>query len=251
MCASGPQPATPRLLLSPYGPGSLPVAPFALARRRHRSTHKYTRRMPALLNCHNASPMPDAIWRRPVSLPGERVTLRSARSGDRASLERLRADPEIDHFMGVGASRSAWPWRQVYLGDQSGALADLVVVGPQDQPIGLVSLWDRSIPHEAAELSIWLGQGHRDSGKGTEALRLALRYAFGDLKLHKVYLRVLEYNARAVRTYEKCGFRVEGILRQEMKVDDQWHDLIYMGVLADEFSAADAALGQQPVAGSR
>ena len=163
--------------------------------------------------------------------------------GDQAVLERLRADPEIDYFMGVDSSAPGLLWRQVYLGDQSNALADLVVVGAEGEPIGLVSLWDRTIPHQAAEISIWIGEGYRNGGNGTEALRLALRYAFGQLALHKVYLRVLEYNARAIRTYQKCGFRVEGLLRQEMKVDGRWHDLVYMGVLADEFAAADACLG--------
>jgi RimJ/RimL family protein N-acetyltransferase len=121
------------------------------------------------------------------------------------------------------------------LGDNSGALADLVILGPQDQPIGLLSLWDRTIPHQAAELSIWIGEGYRNGGNGTESLRLALSYAFGELKLHKLYLRVLEYNTRAIRTYEKCGFRVEGVLREEMKVNGQWHALVYMGILAEEY----------------
>jgi RimJ/RimL family protein N-acetyltransferase len=181
--------------------------------------------------------------RRPVSLPGQRVSLRSVRPGDQAALERLRADPEIDHFMGIDSASSGLLWRQVYLGEQSGALADLVVVGAQAQPIGLVSLWDRAIPHQAAEISIWIGRGYRDAGNGTEALRLVLRYAFAGLALHKVYLRVLAYNARAIRAYQKCGFRVEGILREEMKVNGRWNDLVYMGVLAHEFAAADAALG--------
>ncbi|HEX2038079.1 MAG TPA: GNAT family protein [Chloroflexota bacterium] len=181
--------------------------------------------------------MRNATWRHPASLRGRRVSLRTARPSDRTPLERLRADPEIDHFMGVGGPGATLLWHQVYLGEQSGALADLVVLGPQEQPIGLVSLWDRAVPHEAAELSIWIGRGYRDGGYGTEALSLALRYAFEDLKLHKVYLRVLEYNRRAIRTYEKCGFRPEGVLREEMKVDGHWHDLIYMGVLAHEFSA--------------
>jgi RimJ/RimL family protein N-acetyltransferase len=167
------------------------------------------------------------------------VSLRTARPSDQATLERLRADPEIDHFMGVDGPAPALLWRHVFLGDQSGALADLVVVGPDDRPIGLVSLWDRTIPHEAAEISIWLGQGHRNAGLGTEALRLSLRYAFDQLKLHKVYLRVLDFNARAVRAYEKSGFKVEGTLREEMRVDGAWHDLIYMGVLAGEFAARD------------
>jgi RimJ/RimL family protein N-acetyltransferase len=170
------------------------------------------------------------------------VSLRTARPSDQATLERLRADSEIDHYMGVDGPAPALLWRHVFLGDQSGALADLVVVGPDDRPIGLVSLWDRTIPHEAAEISIWLGRGHRDAGLGTEALRLALRHAFDQLKLHKVYLRVLDYNARAMRAYEKSGFKVEGTLREEMRVDGAWHDLIYMGVLADEFAALDLDL---------
>jgi diamine N-acetyltransferase len=181
--------------------------------------------------------------RRSVTLRGRQVTLRTARPGDQAILERLRDDPEIDHYMGVGGPAATLLWRHVYLGDQSGALVDLVVVrAGTERPSGLVSLWDRAIPHEGAELSIWLGQGHRDEGNGTEALRLALRYAFDDLKLHKVYLRVLAYNARAIRAYQKVGFRVEGTLREEMYVQGEWHDLIYMGVLAPEFAAADALL---------
>jgi RimJ/RimL family protein N-acetyltransferase len=167
------------------------------------------------------------------------VSLRTARPSDQATLERLRADPEIDHFMGVDGPASALLWRHVFLGDQSGALADLVVADAEGRPIGLVSLWDRTIPHEAAEISIWLGQGYRNAGFGTEALRLSLRYAFDQLKLHKVYLRVLDFNARAVRAYEKSGFKVEGTLREEMRVDGAWHDLIYMGVLAGEFAALD------------
>ena len=115
-----------------------------------------------------------------------------------------------------------------------------MVAGADDRPIGLVSFWDRAIPHEAAELSIWIGQGHRDEGNGTEALSLALRYGFTQLSLHKIYLRVLDYNARAIRAYEKVGFRVEGHLREEMNVQGEWHDLIYMGVLEAEFAAAEA-----------
>jgi RimJ/RimL family protein N-acetyltransferase len=183
--------------------------------------------------------MRQPTWRRSVTLRGRQVSLRTARPSDQGTLERLRADPEIDHFMGVDGPTSVLLWRQVFLGDQSGALADLVIAGPDDHPIGLVSLWDRTIPHEAAEISIWLGQGYRNEGFGTEALRLSLRYAFDQLKLHKVYLRVLAYNARAIRAYQKSGFTIEGILREEMRVGGAWHDLIYMGVLAGEFAGLD------------
>ncbi len=171
------------------------------------------------------------------------MRIRRATEADQTALATLRADPEIDQFMGIDASPSAWLWRHVPLGEQSAALTDLMVTDLAGIPIGLVSLWDRSVPHEAAELSIWLGAGHRDRGLGTEALRLALRYAFDDLRLHKIYLRVLEYNVRARRAYEKCGFVVEGHLREEMRVGGEWHTLVYMGVLAPEFEVADARLG--------
>ncbi len=183
--------------------------------------------------------MRNATWRRPISLSGARVTLRTPRPSDQVTLERLRSDPEIDHYMGVDPG-SGLLWRQVFLGEHSGSIADFVIAGSDDLPIGLISLWDRSIPHQAAELSIWVGEGHRNGGNGTEALRLALRHAFGAMGLHKIYLRVLEYNARAIRTYEKCGFEIEGTLRDEMKVQGRWYSLIYMGLLADEFAAVDA-----------
>ncbi|HET7770120.1 MAG TPA: GNAT family protein [Chloroflexota bacterium] len=186
--------------------------------------------------------MRSVTWRQPVSLVGERVLVRTPRPGDQAILERLRADPEIDHYMGVDPGTGLL-WRQVFLGENSGSLADLVIsaASGDEAPIGLISLWDRSIPHQAAELSIWIGQGHRNGGAGTEALRLALRHAFGPMGLHKVYLRVLEYNARAIRTYEKCGFKIEGTLRDEMRVQGRWHNLIYMGALSDDFTPLDAS----------
>lgn len=145
--------------------------------------------------------------------------------------------------MGVDASPTAWLWRHIPLGEQSAALTDLLITTLDGLPMGLVSLWDRSVPHDAAELSIWLGADYRNRGLGTEALRLALRYAFDDLELHKVYLRVLEYNLRARRAYEKCGFVVEGYLREEMRVDGAWHTLLYMGLLRPDFEAAEERLG--------
>lgn len=181
--------------------------------------------------------------RAPAIRAGRLVRIRHASEADQPALAALRNDREIDHFMGVRSSPSAWLWRHVALGDQSAAMADLIVTTLDGKPLGLVSLWDRSVPHEAAELSIWLGAPHRDRGVGTEAMRLALRHAFDDLHLHKVYLRVLEYNHRARRLYEKCGFVVEGVLREEMKVDGTWHALVYMGLLASEFAVADERLG--------
>ena len=171
----------------------------------------------------------------PMLLCGERVVLREARTSDRSELERLRADPEIDRYMGVDTAPAGSVLKRVFVGSASGALADFVLQGPAGRIMGLLSFWERAVPHHAAELSIWLARDYRGHGYGTDAVLLGVRHIFKRFRLHKIYLRVLWYNTTAIRCYERCGFRKEGRLREEMCVEGVWHDLIYMGVLRSEF----------------
>ena len=73
-------------------------------------------------------------------------------------------------------------------------------------------------------------------GFGTEAITLLLSHAFGEIGLHRIGIRVLAYNKRAIRAYEKCGFTVEGRERETAYVNGSWHDDIMMGLLDREFS---------------
>ncbi|WP_349957636.1 GNAT family protein [Rhizobium sp. ZPR3] len=73
-------------------------------------------------------------------------------------------------------------------------------------------------------------------GFGTEAIILLLRHAFGEMGLHRIGIRVLAYNKRAIRAYEKCGFVVEGRERETAYVNGRWYDDIMMGLLDYEFS---------------
>jgi RimJ/RimL family protein N-acetyltransferase len=74
-------------------------------------------------------------------------------------------------------------------------------------------------------------------GLGREVTRLVLAHAFGAVGLHRVGLRVLAVNERAIRCYASYGFRVEGRLREVTRIDGVWHDDLIMGVLAHEFTA--------------
>lgn len=75
----------------------------------------------------------------------------------------------------------------------------------------------------------------RGQGYGSEALRLLLRYAFAELNLHRVSLDTFEYNPRAIRSYEKAGFKIEGRVRQLLNRDGRRWDVIYMGILREEW----------------
>jgi RimJ/RimL family protein N-acetyltransferase len=93
--------------------------------------------------------------------------------------------------------------------------------------------------------SSWVGIGIGDpeywgKGYGTEAMRLILNFGFGHLNLRRVTLNVFEYNQRAIRSYEKCGFKVEGRLREWMVRGGERFDLIFMGILREDWEAIAA-----------
>jgi RimJ/RimL family protein N-acetyltransferase len=73
-------------------------------------------------------------------------------------------------------------------------------------------------------------------GVGTESIRLVLGFAFTTLQLHRVSVRVLAYNTRAIAAYEKCGFIIEGRERETALVDGKWYDDIMMAILASDFA---------------
>ncbi len=72
-------------------------------------------------------------------------------------------------------------------------------------------------------------------GYGTDAMKTILRYAFTELNLRRVTLTVFEYNPRAIRSYEKTGFQHEGRLRGALFRDGKRWDMLYMGILRDDW----------------
>jgi RimJ/RimL family protein N-acetyltransferase len=76
---------------------------------------------------------------------------------------------------------------------------------------------------------------HWSRGLGTEATRLVLQFAFEELKLHRVDLRVLAFNKRAIACYEKCGFVREGVVREGVLIDGDWQSDVLMSILEQEY----------------
>ena len=105
-----------------------------------------------------------------------------------------------------------------------------------DQLIGFVVLFNLKWRNQTAELAIGIGeQAYRGKGYGHDALNLILNYAFAELCLRRVSLTVLDYNARAIRAYERVGFQREGAHRQAVNRNAQYHDLLLYGILREEW----------------
>ncbi len=104
-----------------------------------------------------------------------------------------------------------------------------------NEMIGLCQLKSIHPVHRTAELHIRIGPpGRRNQGFGTEAIELALNFAFNDLNLRRVQLHAFATNAAAIHVYQNLGFVVEGTLRQGAFVDGAYVDIVVMGCLAEE-----------------
>ncbi len=105
-----------------------------------------------------------------------------------------------------------------------------------DKLIGEIGLDVVSWPGRDAFVGLGIGETeYWSQGYGTDAMKVLLRFAFTELNLRRVTLTVFEYNPRAIRSYEKAGFRHEGHLRSFLNREGRrWHEL-YMGILREDW----------------
>jgi RimJ/RimL family protein N-acetyltransferase len=74
-------------------------------------------------------------------------------------------------------------------------------------------------------------------GLGTEAIRAVAEFCFDVLGLHKLSMRVLSFNTRAIRAYERVGFVREGLERESAMIGGIWYDDMIVGLLKRDFDA--------------
>ncbi len=104
--------------------------------------------------------------------------------------------------------------------------------------IGSTSIQSLDWKNRCAMFGIAIGDpNYWGQGYGTDATRVILRYAFLELNLHRIELNVYSINTRAIKSYEKVGFTLEGTKRQAAFRDGQYFDIYIMGILRDEWRA--------------
>lgn len=113
-----------------------------------------------------------------------------------------------------------------------------IALKESDKLIGSTGLHGIDWKNRHSELGIIIGDKTEwGKGYGTEATRLMVNYAFEILGMHRVWLRVYEYNHRAIRAYEKAGFVREGVLREDRYHNGRFFHTIVMGLLRSEWEA--------------
>lgn len=171
-------------------------------------------------------------------MEGDRLRLRRPEEGDVEA--RLRAGRDRGFVRGFGddpatvgpiTRERAEGWYERASSAEHGWVVEF-----EAQAVGSARLERHGAASSTARYAIGIWRPDlRGRGLGQEATRLVLEHAFTDLGLHRVELRVLARNTGAVRCYRKCGFTVEGRLREVLFEGGAWEDELHMAVLDREF----------------
>ena len=174
-------------------------------------------------------------------IQGERTRLRRVEKDDLPRCVQWLNDPEVRDGLAI-----YYPVNQAFEERWFDAALDRE---PAAQPfaieaatesakilIGICSLHEIDWRNRAAQLGILIGdKAFWGRGYGTDALRTLVRWSFSELNLHRAWLKVYEDNARALRSYQKVGFKQEGRLREDRFHKGRYFDTLVMSILRTEF----------------
>lgn len=171
-------------------------------------------------------------------LLGQRVMLRLVEEQDLDLIAQWRNDPEIRPYffaafpIVISGQRK---WFEKMLDNERKKL--FVIQKKEGQAVGTIGLDDIDWKNQVAEYGNLLIGVKEERGKGLaqDATLTLLHFAFKELNLNRVFLRVFAFNVAAIALYEKCGFRQEGILRQAHFTQGRFVDIAVMAILREEF----------------
>jgi RimJ/RimL family protein N-acetyltransferase len=170
-------------------------------------------------------------------LEGERVRLRPVQESDLPHFVDWLADREVTRWLAAMDSAPTlddeYEWYERRRSDPDGLMWSIETL--DGRLLGNVEL---RVTQRAsrAEMGIAIqDKSEWSHGYGTDAVRLVLSQAFGEMELNRVELTTDEQNARAIRCYEKCGFVREGLLRGHRLIDGEFGNTVMMAVLRDEW----------------
>ncbi len=154
------------------------------------------------------------------------MILRPLTAKDEAELRRIHQTAEVRRWWGVPSER--FPW------DDTDATRLTIEV--EGAVAGLIEFYEEPDPqYRHAGIDLFLDPALHGQGLGTNAVREVVRLLFEDRGHHRVTIDPAAENAAAIRTYEKVGFRVVGVMRRyERDVDGPgWHDGVLMELLRE------------------
>ena len=171
-------------------------------------------------------------------LDGRRVHLRPAEPRDEAAFLAILTDPTVDAVVAIQSIRPA-DAREKATQDEIAVWA----IEVDGAVVGLIQADEETDPqYRHASIDIVLARSAQDRGLGSDAVRTVARWLLDVRGHHRLTIDPAASNERAIRAYERVGFRPVGVMRQyERGRDGTWHDGLLMDLLAWELREPDPA----------
>ena len=169
-----------------------------------------------------------------MSLEGERVTLRAVEPADFDAFIALFSAHDMERFW-PGDDREKLAREHVWPDDTDVTVYAVVV---DEETVGMIQSWEETDPeYRHAGIDVALHPDWHERGLGTDAVRTLARHLFEHEGHHRVTIDPAADNARAIRCYEKVGFRRVGIMRKyERGQDGTFHDGLLLDLLPEDLS---------------
>lgn len=162
------------------------------------------------------------------------ICLRAVKNSDISTLYTAINNPEIIQFNAAFQpihERNHLKWFDSLANDKT---KTVFIIEWNNTVVGSVQLIDINQLHKNAELTIRLFDSqYFGKGIGHKAVELMCTHAFKNLGLVRVFLRVFEDNIRAINSYKKAKFQVEGVMRRSVFINGEFKNMVFMSRLND------------------
>jgi aminoglycoside 6'-N-acetyltransferase len=168
-----------------------------------------------------------------TTLNGAQVHLRLTRGDDVTRLHDILTHPDISKWWGIFDRQRVQS--EIIESDDDTIIYVIEVTG---EVVGLIQYYEETDPdYRHAGIDIFLDPAYHGRGLGTDAIRTLARYLFDARGHHRLIIDPAASNTRAIRTYERVGFRPVGVMRRyERGPDSVWHDGLLMDLLREELT---------------
>lgn len=78
-------------------------------------------------------------------------------------------------------------------------------------------------------------KNQRNKGYGKLIINALLKIGFHKMNLHRIDLGVFEFNKSAIKCYEVCGFKIEGLMRDSFFIENEYYSVYNMSILNHEW----------------
>lgn len=111
--------------------------------------------------------------------------------------------------------------------------ASLVEKGTEEI-IGCVMLFNFNFESNNAEIGYVIHKSHWGKGYTSEAVGLINKYAFEELKLHKINARVVDTNIGSAKVLTKNGYLKEGCFKDHYYIENRYYDGLFYGIISED-----------------